>query len=56
MSDVAVGIRCVTVTGLEGSPDGKYIFLDDVVSMLTTLGMLNGKDFSREINQLKELK
>lgn len=56
MSDVSVDIRACTVTGLEGAPDGEYIFRDDVVALLTTLGMVTGNDFSREINQLKELK
>lgn len=56
MSEMSVGVRAVTITGLEGSPDGKYIFVDDVVALLTTLGMLTGTDFSKEINQLKELR
>lgn len=56
MSEMSVQIRAVTVAGLEGAPEGKYVFCDDVVSLLTTLGMLTGTDFSREINQLKEFK
>jgi hypothetical protein len=56
VSEMAVNIRACEVTGLKGAPDGSYIFRDDVVTLLTTLGMLTGNDFSREINQLKELK
>lgn len=60
MAGVQVQTRTVTVSGVperDGQvwPDGKYVYLPDMIESLLSIGMIHKIDLSNEVAQLKEL-
>lgn len=49
-----VRFRTVTVKGLEGYPEGLYVFAEDVLNMMAVIGMSKGVNLSKEITDFRE--
>ena len=52
---INVRVRVVNVEEFDNFPGGPYVYGEDVINILTTLGMQRGIDLSTTINNLKEL-
>lgn len=49
-----VSFRTVKVVGVEGSPEGLYVFAEDVLNMMAVIGMAKGVNLSKEITDFRE--
>lgn len=49
-----VSFRVVTVKGVEGYPEGLYVFAEDVLNMMAVIGMSKGVNLSKEITDFRE--
>ncbi len=48
-------VRSMRVSGLVNDPNGRYVYGEDVIALVTTIAMIHGLNLSRELSQLREL-